>query len=97
MKPLLILNIAWMRDYRGVKKDQPHGTFGYIRRAVGVPHEIFNFLPSNGKCYGYAAVTDGHVNIGKLGANEDDESVDEVLVVWTATSPAGGKYIVRLV
>lgn len=58
MKPILILNIAWMRDYRGVTGDTPLGTFRYMREG-GTPHEALNFLPTRGRCYGYAAVRDG--------------------------------------
>jgi len=93
MKPILILNIAWMRDYRGVTGDTPLGTFRYMREG-GTPHEALNFLPTKGRCYGYAAVGNGTINIERLGARADAESVDDVLVVWTATQPGGGRVIV---
>ena len=51
MKPIVVLNIAWMREYRGLSSDEPEGKFGYMRGG-GVPHEIFNFMPSRGRCYG---------------------------------------------
>ncbi len=93
MKPLLVLNIAWMREYRGLGADQPEGKFGYMRKG-GVPHEIFNFLPSHGRCYGYAAVRNSYIDIQQLGAKSGDDVVNDVLVVWTATNPQGGSYII---
>src|SRR5208282_866407 len=94
MKRILCLNIAWMRSYKGVTNDTPEGQFRFMREGGGTPHEVLNFKPTNGRCYGYAAVLHGNINIARLGANTDDEFVDNVLVVWTATRPHGGRTIV---
>jgi hypothetical protein len=96
MKPILFLNLAWMRSYKGLKADIPKGTFAYMRTEKGKVHvhEAFNFLPTNGKYYGYAAVKNGHIDIRRLGADRDDTYIDNVLVVWTATRPGRGKVIV---
>jgi hypothetical protein len=93
MKPILVLNIAWMRDYRGVTGDTPEGTFRFMREG-GTPHEVLNFLPTHGRYYGYAPVHSGTINIARLGASPDDDFIDNVLVVWTARRPGGGRVIV---
>lgn len=93
MTPMLFMNIAWMRAYRGLGDDQAEGKFRYMREG-GVPHEIFNFLPTRGRCYGYAPIPGRGVNLRKLGASPGDTKVDDILVVWTATHPDGGRYII---
>jgi hypothetical protein len=94
MKPILFLHVAWMRAYKGVTNDTPEGTFRFMREGGGTPHEVLNFRPTNGRCYGYAAVPHGSINIARLGASSDDDFVDNVLVVWTATQRGGGRTIV---
>lgn len=91
-KPLLILNVAWMKRYRGrAPDDEPHGDFGYMKGG-NIPHEIFNFLPYKGDCYGYAPAFS--LDIQKLGAGDSTSFADDVLVVWTATHPDGGRYVI---
>lgn len=90
---MLILNTSWMRDYRGVSGDRPIGKFGYMKGG-GVPHEVYNFAPIRGRYYGYAPVRNGCINIKRLGAGDDDYSIGGQDVVWTATHPAGGRYVV---
>jgi hypothetical protein len=94
VKQILFMNIAWMRFYRGIAGDTPEGGFRYMLERRGTPNEIFNFLPYRGRCYGYAAVPDGSINIKRLGASQGDEFIDNVLVVWTATQPSVGNFIV---
>lgn len=91
--PLLVLNIAWMRAYQGLGKDLPIGKFGYMKDG-NTPHEIYNFQPHGSRCFGYAPAKNGSVNIKKLGAPPGATSVDGVTVIWTATHPAGGRFIV---
>ena len=90
---ILILNVSWMRKYKGLKNDVPVGKFKFLTSG-GVPHEIFNFLPYKGRCYGSAPVRNGTVNITKLGASEDASEVSNILVVWTAGHPGGGRFVV---
>ncbi len=95
MKPILFLNIAWMRAYQGLTDDTPEGKFGFLHEGHGKPpHEVFNFLPYRGHCYGYAAVKNGTIKITRLGAGPDEDFIDNVLVVWTATQPGIGSTIV---
>ncbi len=91
--PILILHTAWMRSYRGLANDQPIGTFAHMLEG-GVPHEIYNFYPRGKFLFGYAPVRHGNINISRLGAPDGAESISNITVVWTATSPEGGRYIV---
>lgn len=82
-----------MRAYRGLANDIPVGMFGHMADG-STPHEIFNFKPTKGRCYGYAPVRNGRINLQKLGAESGVEKLNDVLVVWTATHPEGGRYII---
>ncbi|WP_162530936.1 DUF3883 domain-containing protein [Rhodovastum atsumiense] len=86
---VIFFHIGWTREYRGAKDDPPLGKFGFI----GEWHEALNFRPYRGRCYGYAPHSS--VRVGELGAARGADYADGVLVIWTATDPAGGgRYIV---
>ncbi len=59
----------------------------------GYGHELFNFKEIDGKVYGYAQPS-GSNNLQRLGASLNAESVDDVLIIFTATHKNGGTYIV---
>jgi len=91
---ILFANIGWMAHYRGNNaKDQIKGGGSY---RDDDKHEAFNFLPINGKCYGYVQpVRWGGINIDRIEKGCNDDKLSNVLVVWIATHPsAGGTYIV---
>jgi hypothetical protein len=52
MKRLLLCRTAWMRNYQGLKGDKPKGSSAYIKK-YGSGHEVYNFLPSGDRMYGY--------------------------------------------
>lgn len=86
---ILFLNAGWMRNYAGpAPKDRTHGNFGWLKqdksRLHG--HECYNFVPTQGFCYGNHAGGVG-TEITKLGAKRRDQSVDGVLVIWFARDP----------
>lgn len=57
-------------------------------------HEAFNFLPINGKCFGYVQTT-GRMRLDRIGAKFNEEKLDDVLVIWTAHHPkTKGNFIV---
>jgi hypothetical protein len=90
---VLFLHAGWAREYRGAADDPPQGTFGYIRAGNEDAVEALNFRIFRGRCYGYAPHQS--IDLRRLGGTRDDEYVDGILVVWTATDPAqGGRYIV---
>lgn len=94
MKAMIFLNTAWMERYEGLLGNDKkiHGGGSYVEE-YGYGHEIFNFKKISGKVYGYAQPR-GYNNLQRLGASEDDEFIDDVLVIFTATHKNGGTYIV---
>ena len=92
---ILFANIGWMIHYRGNNaKDQIVGGGSYRNDDK---HEAYNFLPINGKCYGYVQpVKWGEINLGRIdkdGINQN--ALKDVLVIWIAKHPgAGGTYII---
>lgn len=81
-----------MPHYAG--EDEVHaGGFDYVREE-GFGHELFNFMPIDGACYGFVQVRTGVINITRLGADNSDTFVDDVTVVWTAPHPDGGRVVV---
>jgi hypothetical protein len=62
-----------------------------------VKYEVCNFSPDDeGILYGYVQPAHGshRINTDRLGADEDDQSIKKVTVVWTATRREGGRVIV---
>jgi len=63
----------------------------------GIGHEIYNFSPTNGKYYGYVRTPKGsNLNLERINSNFSDEKeyIDDILVIWVATNPNGGVYVV---
>jgi hypothetical protein len=94
MRPIVFLNIAWMRNYRGLggARDTISGGGAYVQEH-GYGHEIYNFRPYEGQMYGYVPV-DGSIALERLGASPSDDSLAGVLAVWVAPHPEGGTCIV---
>lgn len=94
MQPMIFLNTAWMERYKGLLGNdrEIRGGGSYVEE-YGYGHEIFNFKKIGGKVYGYAQPS-GYNNLQRLGASEDDEFIDGILVIFTATHKDGGTYIV---
>ncbi|CAG0983214.1 hypothetical protein ANRL3_02267 [Anaerolineae bacterium] len=92
MTRILFCNTGWMRKYQGLKQDPIIGGGAYVREH-GYGHEIFNFKQSNGFLYGFVQSKSG-INVERLGAQKNSDTIDDVLVVWVATDPQGGTFIV---
>lgn len=91
---ILFANIGWMTHYQGnTKHDQIKGGGSWSNEDK---HEVYNFLPIKGKCYGYVQPSNwGKIRIEKIDKNGVGDKVNHVLVVWTAPRPNnGGTYIV---
>ena len=96
MAPTVFFNIGWMNLYRGLKGDSIQSGAGWVRKTK-TGHEVYNFAPHRGRCYGYVRPPGSGwtINIDRLGANPGDNYVDGVLVVWVARDPrAGGGLVV---
>lgn len=91
--PLLFVNIGWMLDYAGIRKNDPiTGGFGYFKDH-DFGHEAWNFAPHRGRLLGYIPGSRG-VNLRNLGGVAGAESVEGVTVVWIARHPSTGKTFV---
>jgi hypothetical protein len=89
--PILFVNIAWMKRYRGDKPSDPlhPGNFGYFRSKGAKKldgHEQWNFKPLDGYVYGYAPLGK-NVNLKRLGAPAGAKEMDGVLIVFIARDP----------
>ena len=97
---ILLCNIGWMLYYQGFKGSDTHILGGGKHEAAN-KHEIYNFFPIRGWCYGYVRTTSRPnlaetINLKKLSKDKNfkDDQLDDVLVVWVARNPQGGRYIV---
>jgi hypothetical protein len=85
-----------MIEYQGITKiDKPNGAGSFVRDNQD-GGEVCNFLPVNGKLYGFARIRKGNdLRIQRLGASKEDDFMDNVTVVFFATDPLfGGQYVV---
>lgn len=100
----LFCNIGWMESYQGNRKeDQISGGGSYVAEE-GMGHEVCNFHSHRGKVYGYVQPARGQrsASAGSIkleyivggGASQTDESIENVLVIWTATRPEGGAVVI---
>ena len=97
---ILLCNIGWMLYYQGFKGSDTH-IFGGGKHEAANKHEIYNFFPIRGWCYGYVRTTSRPnlaetINLKKLSKDKNfkDDQLDDVLVVGVARNPQGGRYIV---
>lgn len=98
---IIIFNVGWMRYYRGLEEDEIKRGGAYIREH-GYGGEIYNFLPFNGFMYGYVQPPGRKeipynkriIRIERLGVSKHARSIDEILVVWVASHPDGGSFVV---
>ena len=93
-----------MESYRGNRRsDQITGGGSYVREE-GMGHEVCNFQAHNGSVYGYVQPSSGQrsASAGSIklesivdsDASKDDEFVEGIFVIWTATRPEGGTVVV---
>jgi len=89
-----------MEFYQGQSaSDQIKGGGSYVKEE-GMGHEVCNFSMHRGMVYGYVQPPkakgqpgEGQIRIERIGGSQED-SVSNVLVVWTANRPEGGTVIV---
>lgn len=92
---ILFANIGWMISYRGQSisdKISGGGSYSDVDK-----HEAFNFQDLNGKCYGYLQPAGDCIDLQRIDSQlpHDEESLEDVTVIWFATNPVvGGSWIV---
>ena len=85
-----------MKSYQGIVDgvDTIEGGGSYIKENK-FGHEVYNFLPKNGFVYGFVQPPRSTtMHIERLGTDQKDDSIDDVLAVWVAKRPTGGNVIV---
>jgi len=88
--PVLVCRITWMDHYQGASEaDASHGGGAFVR-AKGYGHEAFNFAVHRGHYYGFVQPTGTGVNLSRLGAAPNADSISGVTVCWVATHPTEG-------
>ena len=91
---IIFCNIGWMERYQGLRDgDEIVGGGSYVKKE-GRGHEICNFAPNRNVLYGYVQPPGAQIDIERIGASADDESISGVTVIWTATRPTGGTAVV---
>ncbi len=95
MQKIVFLNIGWMKNYQGFSGDKITGGGSFVAEK-GYGHEIYNFLPEQGKVFGYVQPVTPHntIKIERIGADPKDSLINNILAVWVSKSPSGGVYIV---
>lgn len=103
--PLIFLKIGWMTYYDGRAGDAIRGNHSFIQETK-TGHEDRNSLAVDGRCYGYAPHNlkggPARINFERHLADGNHRAIgtgsktriDGVTVVWIATAPKGGVYIV---
>jgi hypothetical protein len=89
---LIICNVAWMKEYRGITENDYPINGGKFIEKHGYGHEVLNFKKIGQFVYGYVQAKDGTININRLDPDAD-EYTDNVLVVWRAKSKEGSVII----
>lgn len=91
---LLFCNVGWMEHYQGLQNsDRIVGGGSYVQEK-GMGHEVCNFYAHNGVLYGYVQPRGRQIDIGRLGAERNDDFITDVTVVWTAARPTGGTVVI---
>lgn len=88
---ILFANIGWMIGYNGQSvADKITGGGAY---SDADKHESFNFQNLNGKCYGYLQPSGDSIDLHRIApcVSQNEESLEDVLVVWFATNPVIGR------
>lgn len=80
-----------MKQYDGIDGDTLERGGAYNNDEIG--HEVCNFTEVGDQVFGYVRPT-GQIKIENLGASKTAESIDNVLVIWTAGPDSGGTAVV---
>lgn len=96
---LIVFRVGWMKHYQGMKGDTIQSSAQFVV-SENYGYEMYNFLPHNGYQYGFVQpsgsgdFTQRTVRIERLGASQNVESIENVLVAWVAPQVRGGVYLI---
>lgn len=86
LKRVVFCEVAWMKYYAGVSKDDKPRNGGKFIKENGEGGEIFNFSPYNHKCYGYVMHYGDELHIERYDRALGYEAwVDGMTVIWVAS------------
>ena len=96
---ILYCRVGWMEAYKGNSDERPIGGGSYNKNEIG--YEIYNYLSYKGSYFGYVETGTSNtgqeqhksIHLEKIRGDRKANSVRDVLVVWVATRPSGGQYI----
>ena len=86
---VLFCNVGWMEFYRGLGRGDAIKGGGSFVETEERGGEVCNFEPHDGFVYGYVQPTGKTIDTKRI-AGHDAESIDNVLIVWTA--PLNGRF-----
>ncbi|MYB36304.1 MAG: DUF3883 domain-containing protein [Gammaproteobacteria bacterium] len=94
MVSMVRFNIGWMTHYRGDKRSDRiiNGGKYVVQHETG--GEVENFLPRSGRYRGYVQLPGSTLKLEHIGGSPDAPFVDGTTVVFSATRPGGGGYVV---
>lgn len=90
---ILYCRVGWMNSYQGSIEEKPQGGGKYNKDNIG--YEVYNYLGYHGEYYGFVeAGINKSIHIERICGDKNAEFAEHILVVWVATKPSGGQYIV---
>jgi hypothetical protein len=84
-EPIVLINVGWMKEYRGPSNDPTIGGHRYLQKHQ-LGHEAWNFEPIDGRLYGYIPGS-SEIKLRRIGGVKGAEQVDGITVVWIARDP----------
>ncbi|MHC2069765.1 protein NO VEIN domain-containing protein [Bremerella sp. T1] len=100
-KPMIFFRIGWMERYRGLNAGDTIKGGGSFVEKHQFGFEAFNFLPFDGRVYGWAMPGTKpnteefrEIALQRIDSGANGDSLDGVVAVWIATAPEGGAYVV---
>ena len=93
MKYIIFFNGGWMENYNGIGSDSISGGGRYIEKH-GFGGEVYNFRDCDGICFGYVMAKNGSINLSRVGGSNSIEKLEDVLCVFVAKYPSGGRRII---
>ncbi|MCB2309709.1 hypothetical protein LGL55_01085 [Clostridium tagluense] len=93
---IIFCNVTWLKNYIGVSEDNKLSKIsGGEKDGNNEVYESYNFQDYNGKCYGYVSNRGGSLHLERFEkATVNDDSVDNVLVIWVAKQAKTGKNVI---
>lgn len=89
---ILYCRVGWMNSYRGNTTEKPLGGGKYNENNIG--YEVYNYLGYKGNYYGFVEVgINNSIHVERL-CGEKADYAENIMVIWVATNPNGGQYII---